>query len=233
MEEDCLERPRKRICLDIDILPLSQEISCNESEIAITLVCANMPCFGEKYILSENELKDCIRIGKERNSKNVASKTKNLNYSQRDDNEIHIQGVIGEYVFCKLFHIDSSLLLKDTSCRNAFNEKTFDCVFGDEKTVDVKTTIYSSADIRVSQQKRFNSPNFYSLVIIENMEKFETFESLLLRNIFPRVSFRGMIASENLLQPENLKQCGNDNRWFYCVSQKTLEKSLKNFVLAQ
>ena len=91
------------------------------------------------YLLDDQEWAFCTKIGKERNARNQQEKKTNMNYSHRDDDTISIQGVIGEYAFLVLHHLPTDGL-EDTTCRNVGTD-TFDAVFDNGSTVDVKTTL--------------------------------------------------------------------------------------------
>lgn len=173
---------------------------------------------GQKMLLSGQELGDCIRIGIERNSQNRKSRTKNMNYSARNDEDISIQGVIGEFCFLKMFGLDMTPLF-DTTCRNTKND-TFDAVLPNGYTVDVKTTVYNNASIMTPIWKKQNPPGCLALMIIERLRGFE-------RNPFDSdedytVRFCGFVDSKTLFQKSNLKQMFQAKKWYYVMPQNTL-----------
>jgi len=152
---------------------------------------------GQTYTLTAEETDQCIRIGRERNAKNIQQKTKNLNFSKRDDEQISIQGVVGELAFSRMFGIPIEIY--DTTCRNAHND-TFDAVLPNGWSVDVKTTVRLDAPIIVSTWKRVRPPHLYALIILENYASGQN----ITINRLPRVCFKGFVQSSVILQDANL-----------------------------
>lgn len=114
-----------------------------------------------KYRLSADEVEQCRRIGQERNDRNVAAGVKNANYSGRNDVQISVQGLWGEWAFHKMLGLPVDDLY-DTTPRNARTD-TFDCRLG-AHTVDVKTVLDSECPLLVSTFKQKNPANWYVLM---------------------------------------------------------------------
>jgi hypothetical protein len=173
---------------------------------------------GYVYTLTPKETEICVKIGKERNAKNLEKRTKNMNYSQRDDTQISIQGVVGEWAMCKMFGLPIEIY--DTTCRNTFTEKRFDAVFPNGWTCDVKTTLYE-VELRVTVWKINNPPNLYALLVIKNYTKDMEYDP----SLPPEVCFRGFVTSKELFRPEHLKMVRNYGRPmnYYCMSQNSLK----------
>ena len=178
---------------------------------------------GTTITLSREETDLCISIARERHRKNIEQKTTNFRYSKgRSDEDLHIQGVFGELAFCKIFSLPIEIY--DTSCRNVITEVRFDAVFPNGWNVDVKTTIYNDADIRVTSWKKLNPPTLYSLVIHTNGKK--DIPLVCPENPLPELSFRGLITSEQMFDPSNIKkipQGGGVFKSYFCVAQSRLK----------
>lgn len=174
---------------------------------------------GTLCFLSKEDTLTCIKIGKERNFKDTQNNSKNMNYCGRNDEDINIQGVLGEFAFCKLFKLPIEIF--DTTCRSHLYENRFDAVFPNGWTVDVKTTIYDKAELRISEWKSSNPPDLYSLMILTNYDK-NTSVSI---DRLPIFSFKGMITSKEAIRDKNLKSinCGNGEKNYYCIPQKILK----------
>jgi len=181
-------------------------------------------CIGQTYTLTAEETEQCVSIGAERAAKNVQQKTKNLNFSSRDDAQIHIQGVVGELAFCRLFGLPIEIF--DTTCRNAHND-TFDAVLPNGWKVDVKTTVRLNAPIIVSTWKRMRPPQLYALNILENYADRQNIGTHRL----PRVSFKGFVHSSVILQETNLSTMANGFVHYRWPQEKlmTLENVMQQF----
>lgn len=178
---------------------------------------------GQTYTLTAEETEQSVRIGRERNSKNVQQQTKNMNFSQRNDDEISIQGVVGELAFSRLFGLP--IEIHDTTCRNAHND-TFDATLPNGWKVDVKTTVRNDAPIIVSTWKRVRPPQLYALLILENYED----RHKIGPNRLPRISFRGFVHSSVILQESNLKTMRNGYTHYHWPQDRlqTLDAILEN-----
>jgi hypothetical protein len=184
-------------------------------------VHAHVP-IGAEYTLSPEETAVCVRLGRERNAKNVEQRRRNCNYSGRPDVDISIQGLFGELAFCRLFRLPIEIW--DTSCRSARTETRFDAVFPCGLRVDVKTTLYDDADLRIPIWKAANPPDLYALLIHTNSARDRPIDDEQLRPT-PTLSFRGLVASRDALQPRNLRRVAERGaRWshYYIVPQSDL-----------
>jgi hypothetical protein len=176
---------------------------------------AGLPFVGQVYTLTAEELQQCLELGKRRDQENKISGTKNCNYSQRNDVDINVQGLIGEMAFGKMLgrrRITTLGDITDTTCRNWQND-TFDGLLTDfGLSVDVKTTFFDQAPIRVTAWKKRRPAHLFALMIIENRHY-----SLL---HLPRVSFRGAVFAETLFRPENTYTC--QGHPYYTLPQSQL-----------
>jgi len=116
------------------------------------------------YRFSAKEADTCVAVGLERNAQNKRAKTTNMNYSNRNDDDISIQGVFGEWAFRRMFGLPTIDIL-DTRCRNAAND-TFDATLSNGWAVDVKTTLFEVESILVGEHKRRNPAGAYALMIL-------------------------------------------------------------------
>jgi hypothetical protein len=181
---------------------------------------------GSIYKLTSEETEQCILIGKERNNMNIIKGTKNMNKCGRNDEDISIQGVLGEYAFCKLFCLPIEIY--DTACRNVLTEKRFDAVLPNKWTIDIKTTLYDKADLKISFHKKVNPPTLYGLMIYINATNGGKID---IENP-PIISFRGLFKSSEAFQSKyqmkyvhkngNIEHC-------YMIPQSDL-KTLDDFI---
>lgn len=171
---------------------------------------------GTKITLTSPELQECIKIGQERCSKNKEEKTVNCNYSGRDDIDISVQGVISEWMFCKLFNIPVTDLY-DTRCRNRFND-TFDAHIAGY-SVDVKGPLGHERSIWVNQGKEKNPADLYCLLTLErkHVGKHTPFSA----DDEIEGCFQGFIHGEHLLVGGNIQRRGQ--KYLYtCPSSKLM-----------
>jgi hypothetical protein len=169
-----------------------------------------MPCkvpIKTKYLLTGDDLSQCIRIGTERNSNNKKSNTMNFNNSGRDDEIVSIQGVIGEWVFCRLFGIDPTPL-NNTQCRNRWND-SFDAVICG-KTIDVKTPLHHSSELWVTVSRGKHAPDFYCLMTVER-SKVDSDEAPYTVDEHVELVFHGFIHRDVLLVGGNIRRRGRGN----------------------
>jgi len=157
------------------------------------------------YYLVGQDLKDCIRIGKERTTNNRQANTKNLNFSKRNDELISIQGVIGEFVFCKLFQIDTAPLA-DTRCRNRWND-SFDARIAN-KTIDVKTPFSHDSELWVTISRGDHPPDLYCLMTLERPDALSDDMPFDAETESVEVQFHGFIHRGQLLRGGNIKRRG-------------------------
>jgi hypothetical protein len=156
---------------------------------------------GARYTLTAAETRECARIGRERNRKNQQERRTNRRYAaNRSDEDISIQGVFGEYAFCRMF--DLSIDIHDTTCRNAWTESRFDGVMSPEGwTVDVKTTIYVHVPLRVTSWKADNPPDAYALLIYVNCDASRPLDERAIEP--PVIEFRGFASSATVFDPSS------------------------------
>jgi hypothetical protein len=159
---------------------------------------------GTTFSFNKEEVEACIRVSKQRTGKNRAGNVKDANFSGRNGEDIDLQGVLGEYAFCKLFGLPIEIF--DTTCRSASND-TFDARLPNGFTVDIKTTIKLDASILVSVWKNKNPPDCYALMIYTNGSK-ELDRNAMLTTNLPVLEFKGFVMSKHILQPQTLITMG-------------------------
>lgn len=169
------------------------------------------------YTFSPSEVRECFAIGRARNSINVQHKRRNINYSGRDDAEISIQGVLGEWALCRLANRGIAELY-DVTPRNAQTD-TFDLTLDDGRTIDVKTVINPNNDLLVHTYKKKNPPTFYGLFYLErNVHK------QFLETDTYRVHALGWVPSDRLFVEENLVNYSMGT--FYRFKRDLLQKEI-------
>ena len=188
---------------------------CNVTDVQSTNHHVPHVSIDEEYILTEEETLQCMRMGAERNQKNVEKKTQNRNFSSRDDEDISIQGVVGELAFARLFKLPIEIF--DTTCRNAMND-TFDATLPFGKRCDVKCTYISNAPIIVSTWKRTNPPELYALVIMDNYADRRKINI----DRLPKIRFKGFVRSCDIFQDCNLRTMKNGYQHYHWEQSKLL-----------
>ncbi len=129
---------------------------------------------GVTYAFSSRDLALCQRLAQSRTAANRRKRTRNLNFSRRDDAQIDLQGVCGEYAFLRFAGLGIAPLL-DTRCRNATND-TFDATLPSGATVDVKTVATWYCNLAVTTWKAQNPPDVYALCRYDATRETVTFE---------------------------------------------------------
>nr|UMO78810.1 hypothetical protein [Pandoravirus belohorizontensis] len=156
---------------------------------------------GARYTLTRDETRECARIGHERNRRNRDEGRASRRYTaHRTDDDISVQGVIGELAFARLF--DLSIDIHDTTCRSARTETRFDAVMTPEGwTVDVKTTVGHDAPMRVACWKLPNPPDVYALLVYVNYDPLRPLDARV--RALPVIEFRGFASSAAVFAPES------------------------------
>lgn len=179
---------------------------------------------GARYALSRAETVECVRIGLERNANNRAQRRANRRCAMyRTDEDISVQGVLGEYAFARLF--DLAIDIHDTECRSALTESRFDAVLTPERwTVDVKTATNASASLLVTWWKANNPPDVYALLVYVNYDAARPLSDA--RAIAPAVfEFRGFASSAKVFADESridTVDANGDRDIIYAVAQANL-----------
>jgi hypothetical protein len=120
---------------------------------------------GERYKFSTDDVAACIAIGVARQYANEHARTVNMNYSGRNDLDISVQGVLGEWAFCRMFAVPVQPLF-DSQCRNASTD-TFDATLPNGWRIDVKTAARPVDALLVGQNKKRNPADAYALYTLE------------------------------------------------------------------
>jgi hypothetical protein len=156
---------------------------------------------GTRYTLTRDEMRECVRIGRERNQRNRSEGRLNRRYaSHRTDDDISVQGVIGELAFARLF--DLSIDIHDTTCRSARTEVRFDAIMPPYGwTVDVKTMIGRDGPLRVNHWKLPNPPDLYALLVYTNYDAEKPLDAQVAA--MPIIEFRGFASSATVFCSSN------------------------------
>lgn len=156
---------------------------------------------GTRYLLTQREMRECVRIGRERGKQNRAEGRASRRFSlHRSDDDISIQGVIGELAFARLF--DLSVDIHDTTCRSAHSETRFDAVMMPEGwTVDVKTTVARDGPVRVACWKAPNPPDVYALLVHVNYDPSRALDAHQVA--LPVMEFRGFASAATVFAAES------------------------------
>lgn len=179
---------------------------------------------GTCYQLTQEETDLCIKIGRLRCSTNRKNSIFDAKYSQRDSEDLSIQGVFGEFAMAKLFNMP--IELHDTHSRGVMTDHGKDGTLFNGWKVDVKTTIYDDADIRVTTNKARNPPDCYALMIQTNSEG----KYVLIRpDLLPILSFRGFAKASTVFDTKNLELIGPKSTPYYILPQKYLQP-LENLI---
>jgi hypothetical protein len=196
---------------------------------------------GSIYKFTLNEAMLCYRMGKQRQENNVKNKSLDRNLSDRSGQDIHVQGILGEYAFCKLFNLPISIC--DTVCRNTLND-SFDarisCGINSSCSIDVKTTCNKKGDLVVGTWKKSNPADLYVLMIWinytcprnKNSNENMITEKSLAKSV-PVLCFKGYARNTEVFQNKHMSSFGRtkknnlsysiDNRR-YCVEQDKLKE---------
>jgi len=172
---------------------------------------------GTCYTLSKEEALLCIRVGKRR-ERNNSLKSKYVRQRFADQTQMDVQGVIGEYAFCRLFGLPIEIF--DCTTRNVDND-TFDATMPNGWKVDVKTTARLDLQLLVSMNKARNPPTLYALMVYKNLFPHFTDEEQVDKQL-PTVEFKGFIHYTNILKTNNIKKLGRTNMLKYAASQERL-----------
>ncbi|WBR14454.1 hypothetical protein pkur_cds_279 [Pandoravirus kuranda] len=157
---------------------------------------------GTRYALTQREMRECVRIGRERGERNRAEGRASRRFSlHRSDDDISIQGVVGELAFARLF--DLSIDVHDTTCRSAHSETRFDAVMMPEGwTVDVKTTVARDGPVRVACWKAPNPPDVYALLVHVNYDPSRALDAAP-QSALPIMEFRGFAPAAVVFDAES------------------------------
>nr|UDO47664.1 hypothetical protein [Pandoravirus massiliensis] len=156
---------------------------------------------GTRYALTQRDMRECVRIGRERGERNRAEGRASRRFSlHRSDDDISVQGVVGELAFARLF--DLSIDIHDTTCRSAHSETRFDAVMMPEGwTVDVKTTVARDGPVRVACWKAPNPPDVYALLVHVNYDPSCALDSP--QSALPVMEFRGFASAATVFAAES------------------------------
>lgn len=189
---------------------------------------------GDFYKFCKSDLLYCVKIAKLRHDNNIQQNSKNLNYSGRNDYDINLQGVLGEYAFIKLFPQNYDYL-EDTECKNVLND-IFDAKLENGWCVDVKTTVKKDANLLVSSNKLKNPADIYVLLILDfvdanlfSQNNYFKYDQQELNNLYdtvnyPTIFYKGMIHGTRVFETEN--EINFYNKVFYSVNANHLQNYL-------
>lgn len=170
------------------------------SAVAAIPLWAQVP-LGARYTLTVAETERCIALANERTARNAAEHRRERKYTGTAVSavDINTQGLVGEWAFAALFggHAD----MDNTECRNVLTDLDADCRLPNGWTVDVKTTWFVNADLRVPQWKATNPPAVYALMIVENYGAAEPITAARP----PVLVFAGAVAASDVMRPGRLQ----------------------------
>lgn len=146
---------------------------------------------GTSIHLTEVERGMCRYVAKARYENNRAAGVKNARIGDQCDWQTDLEGIAAEVAFCKLFNVYPDLSISPRSASRG--EDRFDCVVLG-KTVDVKSTVYSTGRLlAVPWKGEGNPPDYYALMV----------------GRFPEYTFRGVMKGDELLQKTRLGNLGH------------------------
>lgn len=164
---------------------------------------------GDAYTLDDAETALCVRMGRERAWKNKVGKTTDMQYAaNRTSDDIHIQGVVGEYALQRMFRL--AIDIHDTANRSARNETRFDCVFPNGWTADVKTTYAHVTHIQNKADKVINPSTVLALMLFANVASGVPMASLQR----PTLEFHGFVSAGQIYQQRYLVTTSNYSRFY-------------------
>ena len=142
-----------------------------------------------KVTLSEVEQGIVEQLAKQKHQDARDAHVKNARRGPQSDYETDLEGVAGEFAFCKLFNLYPRI----TNIVQSADTDSYDATMG-HFTVDVKTTKYETGHLVASPKKgtAAMTPDFYALMV----------------GSFPTYSFRGFMTSAELLRDARLQDMG-------------------------
>jgi len=153
-----------------------------------------------KVTLNYQEQVIVKEIALARHLTNIDKERKDMKVGDGDDLQINIEGLAGEFAFCKLKNIYPDMSIE---C-----PLPFDCKI-DKGFIDVKTTHYSNGMLLVPKWKsNYPIPSYFALMI----------------GIMPTYEFKGYFPGAEMFKPENIVNKGYKDT--YGISQDRLIKYL-------
>lgn len=161
--------------------------------------------------LSDAQVAYCIQIGRQRQETNQKNGIRSKQFTQRDPTTIHVQGVLAEYAFAKIWEKELKIdlqvekTLNDTRSRGA----SFDWTLN-KKTVDVKSTLYNSKLIYSPSHKHHHPADFYVLMYLSipfGGSNDEKIWALMKRPQAITVSFQGFVTGMELFRNLQSNTC--------------------------
>lgn len=145
---------------------------------------------GTKVSLGPGEQRACGIIAKRRSE--TCRRVFGKSMTRKDDRsgyELHLQGIAGEFAFCKLFNLFPDML---THARSAQAGEDFgDAVLHDGRRVDIKTTHYPHGRLIVASWAK-PVVDLYALMI----------------GVYPDYEFKGFIAAREMVRESRLTDLG-------------------------
>ena len=159
---------------------------------------------GTTVKLSSEEQAVCESIAKQR--KECGDRAYGPDFKTRMDDrpglELHLQGVAGEFAFCKLFNIYPDFTIRARSKKAGDDDG--DASMPDGKRVDIKTTHYAHGN----------------LVVVPWAEPGDYLFALMV-GVFPVYEFKGFMEAREILKDERLTDLGRGPT--FVASQRELE----------
>ena len=171
---------------------------------------------GQYSYLTEPELRTARGIAKARFHANRASGVTNSKYGPQSDEQTDLEGICGEFAFCKMFNImpDLEILPRSSQAGTDYGDAYMYPwgYLGGKIRVDIKTSKYETARLFASIKKKPDSDLVFALMIGEvGMYRFAGFmPSVVLLQNHRQIEMKGYIAyaanQKELMSFEGLRE---------------------------
>ena len=159
-----------------------------------------------KITLNPAEQLLCKMIASERHKTARSAGVRNSRVGDQSDEETDLEGVAAELAFAK-FYGQYPTGVFDIGARSSKKgeDKTGDITINDF-IVDVKATTYSSGRLIAAEWKDHSHIDFYALVV----------------GVFPKYEIKGVMSTEELIQPDRLNYLPRGRNKVYQATQPEL-----------
>ena len=157
---------------------------------------------GTKVELNKAEQLACKVIAKLRFENNRKENTKNSKIGPQSNEDTDLEGIAAEFAFCKLNNLYPDFSVFTRSSKN--NTDCGDVKLNNGATVDVKSTKYPTGKLLAVPWKKPTS----------------TYMALMVGS-FPKYEFKGIMESEELINPKRLGNLGHGET--YIARQEELK----------
>lgn len=152
----------------------------------------------KKIRLTEAEMSMLVILSSMRTLMARSNNIKNLKGSTSRNDIIELDGIIGEYAFCKMNNIFMAEIVPSVNAMGA------DCVYNG-KNIDIKSTRHKHGRL-IGHIKRNTDIDVYVLAIIDDMD----------------VTFPGWLYADELYDSDNIMMLGGYS--VYAVNQEDLRR---------